>query len=166
MSQSFHGIATFLSSECPEPQILIWNPGNGVVEVYIELDDPAFCSLCHKRKAQFLLKPDVPLPHMILSFLQWRDRKLNSGPYDVLLNVIQGESRWYCNDEHTLTNVYSVSCLARHLFSQPPLRQLLLFPWCLLSGIGLSPGWDVQPKVAEFMTATAERRLWCISHSW
>lgn len=72
--------------------------------------------LCVKHKGQFLLKPDVPLPHLVFSFLQWRDRKLNSGAYDVLLNVIQGESRWYCDDEHTFIHVYSVLCLAWHPF--------------------------------------------------
>lgn len=69
---------------------------------------------CQKHKGQFLLKPNVPLPHLALSFLLWRDRKLSSGPYDVLLNVIQTESRWYCDDEDKFIQVYPVLCLAQY----------------------------------------------------
>ncbi|KAI9548748.1 hypothetical protein NQZ68_003282 [Dissostichus eleginoides] len=36
----------------------------------------------YKHKGQFLLKADVPLPLLVRSFLLWRDRKLNCGPYD------------------------------------------------------------------------------------
>lgn len=70
----------------PNLEILGWNLENRVVEVKscFSVDDPAFCSR-HKHGGQFLLKPDVPLP-LTLSFLLWRDRKLNRDPYDVLLS--------------------------------------------------------------------------------
>ena len=71
-------------------------------------------ALCHKHKGQFLLKPDVPLPHLVLSFLLWSDRKLSSGPHDVLLNLIQTESRWCSDDEHTFIHVYPVLCLEQY----------------------------------------------------
>lgn len=71
-------------------------------------------ALCHKHRGQFLLKPDVPLPHVVLSFLLWGDRKLNSGPCDVFLSMIQNGSRRYCEDEHTFIHVYPVLCLAKY----------------------------------------------------
>lgn len=61
-------------------------------------------SSCRKLMLHFLIFPP--------SFLLWRERKLSSGLYDVLLNMTHGESRCHCDDEH---NIYP--CLSTFMLN-------------------------------------------------
>lgn len=93
--------------------------------------------LCHKHKGQFLLKPDVPLPHLVFCFLQWTDRKLSGALYGVLLNVIQGESRQYLWCWTFICPCSFSLWFAWHPFYCPPLWHWnqLVFSW-----LGFSAG--------------------------
>lgn len=109
-------------------------------DFHISLNNRVFGSVSapsHKHTSQFLLKVDVPLPHLVLSFLLWRDRKLRSGALDVLLYMVYSVSRCCWEDElkfMCLQYAYALNTLLRHFI--PPLGPLNCVPmvavvkWC------------------------------------